>query len=399
MSKEPSERKAYRKSPGRQYGYDYDPLRTQSDSASRSGTLSTQRPDPRRTRQLLRQHILAGKRPEAGDEEIDAIESAEQEIPYNEDLTPTTPYSRRRTSVRPYIAPEDGQEETEQDWEAFDDDLDSVDAGLSYEESFDNHLSRGSKLSNRPRGRSVAARTRNIAEETYDEETDYIEEAESTPPATPRRKRRKSKMSRRGLLLGAGAAVVGTTAVAAYELGPKLPAAVNDVGTNIEHQLQDAFNKGVAQGAEQARREIVTALDNLEGFTLDGAISAARLTRVAYDVFVSPIVHFGSTLTGDFLNGMLGALKTARGWLAGAYQDNASLAAIQKVLESWVSQVTSMPKQLDAITQTDLDGAQGYLRALQTKLNEEKAKLNNPSSTTNAQATPKATPQATPKAK
>src|SRR6185437_1576943 len=179
------------------------------------------------------------------------------------------------------------------------------------------------------RGRSIAARTRVLPEEDYDEEADYEEEEESAA-STPRRKRRKSKMSRRGLLLGAGA-VVGTAAIgAAYELGPRLPQVANEVGSNLEHQLQEAFNKGVAQGAEQARREIVTALDNLEGFTLDGAVTAARLTRVAYDVFVSPIVHFGSTLTGDFLNGMLSALRTARGWLAGAYQDNATLIAIQK---------------------------------------------------------------------
>jgi hypothetical protein len=105
-------------------------------------------------------------------------------------------------------------------------------------------------------------------------------------------------------------------------------------------------------------------------------------------------VHFGSAITGDFLNGMLSALKTARGWLAGAYQDNASLAAIQHVLESWVGQVNSLPKQLDAITQTDLDGAQGYLRALQAKLNEEKAQINNPSSTTNKQPTPQPTQKA-----
>jgi hypothetical protein len=400
MSKEPSERKAYRKSPGRQYGYDYDPLRTQNDAASRSGSLST-RPNPRRTRQLLRKNILAGKRPsEAGDEEIDAlepeyIESPEQEMPYNEEMMPTTPYSRRHPEAYPYTSSDEGLEETWQDDEAFDDELEPVDEGLDYGEYVDDDLNQGSRRSNRPRGRSIAARTRILPEETYDEEADY-EEEESPAPAS-RRKRRKSKMSRRGLLFGAGAALVGTTAVVTYELGPKLPQAANEIGSTLEHQLQDAFNKGVAQGAEQARREIVTAMDNLEGFTLDGAISAARLTRVAYDVFVSPVVHFGSALTGDFLSGMLSALKTARGWLAGAYQDNASLAAIQKVLESWVSQVTSMPKQLDAITQTDLDGAQGYLRALQTKLNEEKAKLNNPSSTTNTTNTQNAqsTPQPT----
>jgi hypothetical protein len=317
-------------------------------------------------------------------------------MPYYEEQVPATPYSRRHPIVRPYTSADDGLEETWQDEEVFDDEVAPLDAGPGYGEAFDDHLSRGSKLSNRPRGRSVAARTRNLPEEVYDEETDYEEEVGSPTPAPrpKKRKKRKRPLSRRKLLLGAGVAVVGTTAIAAVELGPRLPEAVGSVGSDIEHQLQEAFNKGVAQGAEEARRELVTALDNLEGFTLDSAISAARLTRVAYDVFVSPIVHFGSAITGDFLNGMLSALKTARGWLAGAYQDNASLAAIQHVLESWVGQVNSLPKQLDAITQTDLDGAQGYLRALQAKLNEEKAQINNPSSTTNKQPTPQPTQKA-----
>src|SRR2546423_4844200 len=155
MSKEPSERKAYRKSPGRQYGYDYDPLRTQNDSASSSGTLSTQRPNPRRTRQLLLQNILAGKRPsEAGDEEIDAIEPEyierpEQEMPYNEEQMPTTPYSRRHPTAHPYTSSDGELEETWQDEEALDDELDYIDEGLNYGESFDDHLSQSNKLSNR----------------------------------------------------------------------------------------------------------------------------------------------------------------------------------------------------------------------------------------------------------
>jgi hypothetical protein len=49
-----------------------------------------------------------------------------------------------------------------------------------------------------------------------------------------------------------------------------------------------------------------------------------------------------------------------------------------------------MPKQLDAITNADLDGAQAYLRALQRKLDEEKAKLNSsPQTTPAAKPTPK----------
>jgi hypothetical protein len=73
---------------------------------------------------------------------------------------------------------------------------------------------------------------------------------------------------------------------------------------------------------------------------------------------------------------MLNAFKTARQLLAGIYQDNATLIAIQKVLESWVSQATTMPMKLDAITQSDLDGAQAYLSALQKKVNAEKAQVN-----------------------
>src|SRR5215471_18761877 len=79
MSKDPLERRSYRKSPGRQYGYDYDPLRSQSGSTtSRSYALLVQRPDPRRTRQFLRQSIIAGKRSINGDAE--PVTCREQDI-------------------------------------------------------------------------------------------------------------------------------------------------------------------------------------------------------------------------------------------------------------------------------------------------------------------------------
>src|SRR5689334_18648806 len=91
MNDDRSEKRIYRRSPGRQYGYDYDPLRSRSstgngsapsgrlsgtsaprsepltgkDTGNMSGRLTTgqlaPRPDPRRTRQLLRQQIIATK--------------------------------------------------------------------------------------------------------------------------------------------------------------------------------------------------------------------------------------------------------------------------------------------------------------------------------------------------
>ena len=50
-----------------------------------------------------------------------------------------------------------------------------------------------------------------------------------------------------------------------------------------------------------------------------------------------------------------------------------------------------MPKKLQTITETDLDGAQAYLAALQRKIHEEQAKLNGQSTSTTptANSTPK----------
>jgi hypothetical protein len=117
-------------------------------------------------------------------------------------------------------------------------------------------------------------------------------------------------------------------------------------------------------------------LDTLEGVSLEGAIGAARLTRVAYDVFVSPLVTLAATVADDFLSITLAALTKARSWLQQINADNATLAALQTVLKNWVDQVHTMPKKLQTITETDLDGAQAYLRALQRKIQEEQAKLN-----------------------
>lgn len=414
MSKDHSERRTYRKSPGRQYGYDYDPLRTRNEpsqsgridsgglrepgttrgeTASKSGSLAAQRPDLRRTRQLLRQNIIATKArfvEEEGVEQEDfpAIEQPVQRVPeyseYDEEED-TTLYRKRYPTrsgrlVQPHPARErvDPQEETWEDYNDVDPDQgyeegDPLDVRMVYEEP---------RYASRRPERAYQEPMRRVRpagpEDDYDEyeDDDYYEEEDERAPAQRRGKKRK--MSRRGLLIGAGLIAISGAGAAAYELAPKLPQVVGTAAHNVEQQLQEAFQKGVAQGANDVRKEFITSLEDMEGFTLDGAIGAARLTRVAYDVFVSPIVQFGSTLTGDFLNGMLKAVRTARGWLATVYMDNSSMIAVQKVLEAWVGKVGTMPKQLTAVVDTDLDGAQSYLNALKTKIAQEKAKLNNP---------------------
>ncbi len=433
MPKDRSEHRLYRKSPGRQYGYDYDPLHSR-DGHSQSGNSDyegqdgrgpargtttgrnsaplAQRPDLRRTRQLLRQNIIASKGHTGVEEEgVQAFyDEAQIEYPSQRPLPNNDPREQRRTPTQsrrqmsPYLPPHvpstrqlmdetdaDAQaDEAEAAWQEFEDTdpdagyEDPLDARLSYLEATPRMATRPSQRPPSPSRRSV----RPVEPEYEDEdEADYEDE----PPV--RRKQGKKKVSRRGFLLGAGLLAASGAGIAAYELGPKIPQLASDVSTNIEHQLQDAFNRGVAQGANAVRQEFVTTLENLEGFSLDGAIAAARLTRVAYDTFVSPVIKFGATVATDFLTSMDRAFITARGWLSNIGQDNNTLAAIQSVLGTWVTQVSNMPEQLNAITDADLDGAQAYLHALQLKIAAEKAKL---ATTKGQQSTPTPTTTGTP---
>lgn len=427
MAKDRMERRTYRKSPGRQYGYEYNPLREQSgytrqpdttaqgeswtddggegnDEGSRStrrgsGPLGP-RPNPRRTRQLLRQNILAskardglaaeGRGQEEGLEDPYELSDEDQEF-YATPEDPTLYRNRRPMLTRGYVPIDEryderymegrqaresyrevGEEVGEEEW--VDDDLDYIDPDAGYDEEM---LAERLIQPEPPRARRPSRQM------DYDP---YVEEEErpvrtarpERPAAKPEEK--KKGVSRRKLLIG-GALVAGG-AVAAYELVPRIPGALQEAGTNIEHQLQDAFNRGVAAGGDAVRKEFLNSLDNLEGVSLEAAMGAAKLTRAAYDVFVSPLVNLAATVAGDFLSVTLNALITARGWLRQINEDSPTLGALQTVLENWVNQAHNMPKRLQAITDSDLDGAQAYLRGLQRMIQEEQAKLNGASTPT-----------------
>jgi hypothetical protein len=443
MSKDRFERKAYRRSPGRQY--DYDPLNSQNRNGSNSGSTRNRRgdtsqaadrwpsngdanrrtsgqlaprPNLRRTRQLLRQSIISSKYqsttlPEE-DVEQDYAElddeqytNEEEEHAYHVDEASSDDalYSNRYRArnggapqagaYRPVQLPpsqqyiETGEDEEADEWNEFD----FVDPDIGYEDPLDQrevHAQDPSLRSPAPRTRAT---TRRLPEPRYDypeeydeyEEDEYVDEPEERPARPrprprprPRRKAKKGGLTRRKLLVGAGVVAVG--GIAAYELGPKIPQAFHDAGTNIEHQIEDAYNKGLAAGAEAVRKEFIAALTNLEGISLTGATNAAKLTRLAYDAFVTPLLTLAAKVTGDFLNITLRTLIQGRGWLARINQDNDTLAALQTVLETWSKQVKEVPKEWQTIADSDLDAAQSYLRALQRKIQEEQAKVNNPQS-------------------
>ena len=400
MFNDKAERRSYRKSPGRQYGYEYNPLHEQrridtstlnetwsSDDSRKpsrpSGTL-VPRPDPRRTRQLMRQNILASKSHSAvlepGQEE-DALDLYEQEEAPSPEVYPhagTFPRNRNyRAGIhayRPERYREFEEEQIAEDWIKHGNESlpDYMDPDIGVEEDFLEE--RAPKATPRhpanPRPTGVLS-----------EDEDEMLEAELE------QKRRKA--SRRKLLIGA--LVVGGAAVGAYEIAQNLPKAIGNGAANIENQLQQAFANGVAKGADDARKAMLNSLDSLEGFSLDAAIQAAQLTRVAYDVFVNPVVTLSSVVADDFLKGTLNALITGRGWLAQINEDTPALAALQKVLQTWVDQAAEMPKQIQNITETDLDGAKAYLRALKAEIQKQQAELNG-----QATPTPASTPTSTP---
>lgn len=425
MIEDRPERRMYRKSPGRQYGYQYDPLHSQSlsrygqqgrsdvsvqseswdghdETGSRSNRrtsgLLAPRPNPRRTRQLLRQNIIASKSKsplldDTGqlDPELRGRYALPDEDPgiYDNEVDPILYSNHRYPRTNQLLSPPPEQyieEEYAEEQLAGEQlpgkELQYRDPGLGYDE-YENYdpLSNRLPYTESPRARSTALRVQPELPERgrrYSAPPDYdIEEQEEMPAR--RKQKKKRGLSRRKLLIGAVA--VGGGAIAAYELAPHLPQALEQAGTNIEHQLQDAFNKGLAAGGEAVRKELINSLDTLEGVSLDAAIGAARLTRIAYDVFVSPLVTLAATIADDFLSALLGALTTARKWLNQIGADNATLAALQAVLQSWVNQIQSMPKKLQTITDTDLDGAQAYLRALQRKIQKEKDQLNSQGAT------------------
>ena len=179
MNDDRSEKKMYRRSPGRQYGYDYDPLRSRSttgttgngsapsgrlsgtsaprsepltgkDTGNMSGRMTTgqlaPRPDPRRTRQLLRQQIIATKSRTGTSEDTGPIDpdltigeesDEEVQISYTPPRETTRTFGRRPAYPMQPRRPAHIEEEEDDPPLQFDDELDLLDPDVLYEDEDD----------------------------------------------------------------------------------------------------------------------------------------------------------------------------------------------------------------------------------------------------------------------
>jgi hypothetical protein len=119
-----------------------------------------------------------------------------------------------------------------------------------------------------------------------------------------------------------------------------------------------------SKAQDMARAALLNELGNLEGVSLDAAIRAAELTRIAVKVIVLPLARFVALVGAGAFAALGKALELAHNALAALRLDTTALDAFRAVVASWRGGITSLPIALDAYTTADIDSGERYLRAL-----------------------------------
>lgn len=183
-----------------------------------------------------------------------------------------------------------------------------------------------------------------------------------TVPPTPAKKSGSGgKIARRALLAGVG---VGAC-VAGVELAPT---ALKKMGEFTQAEVQDAFSAGVESG----RKAILDELSQIEGLTIDGAIGAAELTRLAVKFIVLPVSRLMSTIEGGALDVLYNALQSAKDNLAKINVHISQLDGMKQMVSEWRDGINQLPTALGNYANADINSAESYLKALQKKIQQEK---------------------------
>lgn len=162
-----------------------------------------------------------------------------------------------------------------------------------------------------------------------------------TAPLIPTKK--KAHVGRRAFLATAATVTAcGAGALAAPKVMPLLESKAQDLG----------------------RTALMNELGSLEGVSLDAAIHAAEITRVAVKILVLPLARFMSAIGSGALALLLGALDLAHNAMTLVHLNTGVLDAFRSVVASWQRGVSSLPIALDAYMTADIDSAEKYLRAL-----------------------------------
>jgi hypothetical protein len=180
----------------------------------------------------------------------------------------------------------------------------------------------------------------------------------ATPP-TPA-PAHSGRLARRALLAVAGLGLCGAGAA----LTPTL---LNDARTYTQDQLEAAF----AAGAANARQALLNDLSNLEGFSIDAALAAAQLTKLAVKYIVGPAATLVAILGVGALDIVIGALElvlNGLNFIPGGSSVQQPLKQLHDMLASWRLNLSLLPQSLTTYANWDIDSAEGYLKALQNMI-------------------------------
>lgn len=179
-------------------------------------------------------------------------------------------------------------------------------------------------------------------------------------------KQNRDKVTRRALL---GAAGVGAVAGAVV----LVPIAIETAANYTKQEVDQALQNGIAQG----RQDLLAELRSLEGVGLDTAIAVAKITKFAVQYIVKPLADLSSTIQGDVIGVLVGAVEKARVGLIDfpipivPSSVISTLGHLQELLQTWQHNVSQ--DVLGQYAVEDVTAAETYLEALQQKINSESA--------------------------
>jgi hypothetical protein len=175
------------------------------------------------------------------------------------------------------------------------------------------------------------------------------------------------KLGRRMLLAAGGLALCGGCAALT-------PVAVNSAKQYTEDQLRAAFQNGV----NSARQNLLNDLKQLEVggeiISLDAAIAAAALTKLAVKYVVGPVATVVAALGTGALDILVNALSTVINGL-GHIPNSSGLAQplqqLHDMLATWRTNLSLLPQEINQYATWDVNSAQTYLAALKAKIEAE----------------------------
>lgn len=179
------------------------------------------------------------------------------------------------------------------------------------------------------------------------------------------------KVGRRVLLATAGVVACGG-------LAALTPVIASDLRQFTEAELKAA----VAAAENNARLALLKDLANLEGVSIDVAITAAQVTQLGVRYIVLPVANVVAALGVGALGVLIGTIDNVESAFKTFHLTYpAQLDALKTMLTSWQTNLGVLPVDLGAYANADIASAEAYLTSLKTRITDAQSQQPQPTPT------------------